>query len=185
MNSETYSGEIPASEVIAQLRKDKEAAEALVIEKDNALRSTLNWAECCYGRVTENRGDFKFAALEDARRSLALTPASMVSSVEDYKERMADLEREFCVEIENANARQAHTKNQWNEREHEWAQINGRLEARIADLVASVSSALSIAQEFHGSIPSLDKIAIEKILEAAVKGGAPSAVHPDTQGASH
>lgn len=63
--------------VVAEASRQVAASDALFrkmcAERDTlreSLRQTLDWAEACYSRVTESRGDFRFNALERARELL-------------------------------------------------------------------------------------------------------------------
>ena len=175
----------------AQLRKDKEAAEAACVAKDKHFRGILVF---CPVPQSELRDD-----LEIIRRhsvdALKVSPASMVSRVEELEKHVAEYGA-VAVEVvpgphgmgveqpaspEFLKHAIDHLQKEWDGAEVRTQSLtaeNRKLEVRIADLVAAGSP---LREKLARVVVSQQ--AIQEILDwdAAVKGGAPSAVHPDTK----
>lgn len=198
----TQSPEWQAEQVrsyIAQLRKDKEAAEALVCEQREMIKRLAGYAGFISFRDLEPTEALRVkaeSAQKDAEALLLKTPASMVSRVEVLEDmgRKISAIRDSIVGCQGFNFSEhayplvtALDAAGFNGAGYEIASKNlgtlieqrDKAEARIADLVAAGELLLigyeAFGGDLHNNGPRMMRNAI-----AALKGGAPAAVHPDT-----
>jgi predicted nucleic acid-binding Zn-ribbon protein len=146
-------GDFGALEKYAQAKR---AAEALVEELREALRQCLAWGEACFSRVTENRSDFRFTALELAQSMLAKTPADMVDVLAEARKinagHIALIEAQGAelarLRKENANLAEGIVKACAQLTEAENQALGGQdlvdaLRARVAELQAEIKKGRS------------------------------------------